>query len=166
MTALEELFADLSTHSESDVPLVSSKSVVPSVPLGGSMITQEPKVSVEEKRERRIKSIESSLLEESMVVVRDSLKAFELPEGDEPPQECVDDIGYEAALVRLRTARAALLSKKEAPVAFDMAKTISMAIIRARAAEKTGPRVLNVQMVRIEAAGLPQFAEIDLTEEV
>lgn len=158
---LEELLQDLSGPAAVDAEVVSSKPTSLVAPPA-----QAATRHVEERRERSIRSLESDLLEKSLTVAMDSMRAFEIsPDQEEPPEAWVKELGVKGAVERLRTAKMSLLSKKEAPVAIDVAKTVAMGIIRARSVEKTGPKVLNVQFVNLPTAVLPKIPELDLTGE-
>ena len=161
MEAFEELLESLSGPAAVDAVVVSSKPTSAVAPPAPAI-----KRTVEEKRERSIRSLESDLLEKSLAVAMDSMRAFEIaPDQENPPEEWVKELGIKGAVERFRTAKMALMSKKEAPVALDVAKTVAMGIIRARSVEKVGPKVLNVQFVNLPTAVLPPIPVLDLTSE-
>ena len=67
----------------------------------------------------------------------------------EPPAEWIAELGEKKAWQKFRAARAAWLPAKEAPVAFALAKSTMINIIKARATEKSGDRNLNVQIIQM-----------------
>lgn len=175
-TELAELFSELDRGSAVvDESLVSS-SPAPFPPQ--TQVINRPKrreISVEEKRERVLKNLESDLLRQSMEVVSDTMRFREVapptvdPESgatlwddDSVPEEWVRELGQEKAEERLRVARAGWMDKKTAPIGVQVAQVLAVGIIRSRATEKAGPRTLNVQVVQMSAP-LPQFPELDLT---
>lgn len=124
---------------------------------------KKDKVSVAEERDRALKNIESELLRDSMEVVVDSLRFREIKPGqEEPPPQWVREVGYKRAIERLRVANAGWMSKKDAPIAVQLAQVVAIGIIRSRATEKAGPKTLNVAMVQMSAP-LPTFPELDVT---
>ncbi len=138
-------------------------------------------MSIEQVREQTMKSLEAELFLESMQVVTESLKFREIdaPLKDEngneyfaqnqPPAHWVEELeerfpgrGVEMAEQRLRCAQAGWMSKKNSPVAVQVAQAVAIGISRSRASEKAGPRTLNVQVVQMSAP-LPQFPELLLS---
>ncbi len=175
-TKLAELFQELDRGSAVvDESLVSSS---PAPFLPQTQVINRPKrreISVEEKRERVLKNLESDLLRQSMEVVSDTMRFREVapplvdPESGETlwvdndlPAEWVRELGEEKARERLRVARAGWMDKKTAPIGVQVAQVLAVGIIRSRATEKAGPRTLNVQVVQMSAP-LPTFPELDLT---
>ena len=128
-------------------------------------------MSIEQQREQTLKTIEADLFQQAMQVTLDSLKAFEVTfDQEEPPQEWVDQLeysypgkGYELAMVKLRTAQAGSLNKKDAPIAIQVAQAITVGISRSRAQLNAGPKTLNVQLVQLPASVMPEFPELLLT---
>lgn len=118
-----------------------------------------------------LKTIEADLFQQAMAVTLDSLRAPQIdPTAEEPPQEWVDELeylspgrGYELAMERFRTARAAYMSKKDSPVYIQVAQAIAVGISRSRAQLSAGPKTLNVQVVQMSAP-LPEFPELLLTQ--
>lgn len=121
-------------------------------------------MTIEQVREQTMKSLEAELFLESMQIVSDMNKFREIDPGqEEPPEAWTAELGYKAAKERLRSANAGWMSKKEAPIAVQVAQAVVIGISRSRATEKTGPRTLNVQVVQMSAP-LPQFPELLLSE--
>jgi len=110
-----------------------------------------------------MKTLEAELFLESMQIVSDMNKCKYIDPGQsEPPEEWVEELGYKAAKERLRLANAGWMSKKEAPIALQVAQAVVIGISRSRASEKAGPKTLNVQVVQMSAP-LPQFPSLRLS---
>ena len=125
-------------------------------------VPQKKSVTRAREREERLKHIEDELLERNMNIVRDVAAFREIdPTSDEPPEAWVLEHGREEAIKRHRVARAAWMSQTEAPIAIRIAKDIAIGITKARAAEKTGPRQLNVQVVQ-----MPSTINVNFGEEI
>lgn len=162
-TSLAELFQELDQGSAG-----AETSLVSSSPARSPQPTQvisrkKSKLSIAEQREQTIKNIESELLRDSMEVVNDTLRFREITPGqDEPPPAWVREVGQKRAVERLRVANAGWMSKKDAPIAVQLAQVVAVGIIRSRATEKAGPKTFNVAMVQMSAP-LPTFPELDVT---
>lgn len=116
------------------------------------------------KRQDKLKELENELFAENMAIMRDMACFRDIdPDCEEPPEQWVTEVGPIEARKRLRIAKAAWLSAKEAPVALAVSKSITMGIIKARATEKAGPRSLNVALVHMVAPA-SQFEERELEE--
>jgi hypothetical protein len=110
----------------------------------------------------RIRAIEDSIYQQSASVVFGALRFADLtPESEEPPQSWVDELGKEEAWRQFRSARYATMPGKDAPEGIKVASTVFAAITKARAAEKGGPRNLNVAFVQMSAP-LPQFPVVEV----
>lgn len=113
------------------------------------------------ERMDRLRALEDQLLEQSLTIVKDTMHFRDIEPGTtEPPAEWVD-ADQDDQTKRLRVANAAWLSKKDAPVGLALAKEVSIGIIKARATEKSGPKVLNLNVVNMSAP-LPQFECIEV----
>lgn len=118
------------------------------------------------EKAHRIKGFEDEILENSLAVVSGTMAFMEL-DPETPDHEVMPDFlercggDEKKARARLRLARAAWMNRTEAPVGIDAAIKISSNIIRARAVEKAGPRVLNVGVVHMSAP-MPVFDVIDV----
>ena len=140
-----------------DLPEVVEAPVVEVMPL----VPVEKKSKIQLRAEA-LRSIEDGILERSQAVVDDALHFGEFdPEDPNPPQAWVEELGQERAEKRLRMAKYALMSAKEAPVGLAIAKATFASIIKARATEKQGPRQLNVNVVNMTAP-LPEFRVIEV----
>ena len=170
-TKVDDLFAELDRGSAAAEVVVSSSSgaetgVPPLVASSPAQVVPRGKkreLSVEQRRELTLKNLEAELFQESMQIVADSFKFREIaPDQKEPPEEWVEAMGHKAAMERLRSAQAGWMSKKDSPVAVQVAQAIVIGISRSRASINAGPKTLNVQVVQMSAP-LPQFPELLLT---
>ncbi len=176
-TKVVDLFEELDRGPAAAEAIVSSspkaETVAPRAvasPLA-QVVTPGKKLSPEQQREMTLKNIESELYLSAMLITADSFRFREIePDQEEPPQEWVDELeysspgrGYELAKQRLRAAVAGHKSKKDAPVAIQMAQATVVGIGRARAQLSAGPKTLNVQVVQMTAP-LPEFPELILTQ--
>lgn len=121
------------------------------------------------EKAQRIKGFEDEILENSLAVVSGAMAFMEIDadtSDEDMPASFIEKCGgdIEKAKMRMRLARSAWMSRNEAPAGLDMAVRISTNIIRARAVEKAGPRVLNVGVVQMSAP-LPVFDTIDVEAE-
>lgn len=97
-----------------------------------------------------IRAVEEELLQETNTVVSAALDFAKIdPESDSPPSEWVERHGLEKATERFRTAKYALMSAKDAPVGLKIATQVHGGIIKARATEKSGTRIMNVTLVEM-----------------
>lgn len=99
----------------------------------------------------KLQRLEDRILEKSLLTVYDSLHWEDIDAGAvDPPQAWIDEVGLEAAKKRLRVAQAAWMNAKEAPVALNMARAISMGITKVRAARQVGTPTLNINFVSFQ----------------
>jgi hypothetical protein len=118
-------------------------------------------VAHREQRREQLKELEDRMLERSLTVVSDALYARDIDaNAKEVPREWMD-IDPDEAVKRLRTANAAWMNKKEAPVFLEIGKQVMVGIIKARATEKAAPKTLNVQVIQMSAP-LPKFEVIEM----
>lgn len=172
-TKADSLFAELDRGPAVETEVVSSNSnpeasshAFADLPPA-QVVSRKQKLTVEQQREQTLKTIEADLFLDSMSIVSDSFKFREIEPGQqEPPQEWVDQLeyqnpgrGYELAKQRLRSANAGWMSKRDSPVAVQVAQAIVVGISRSRAQLNAGPKTLNVQLVQMSAP-LPQFPEL------
>jgi hypothetical protein len=122
-------------------------------------------LSASELRARKLERIEDELLETNLEILNDA-SCFAEIDADTPcpPQRWIDELGEARAMRKFRVARAAWMSAKEAPVALSLSKSITNGIMKARAAEKQGPRTLNVALVKMVVPANP-FPEQELLVE-
>ncbi len=188
-TKVDDLFAELDRGSAAAEVVVSSSSKTESIvpPIDASSPAQvvprgkKRELTVEQRRERTLQNLEAEIFQESMQIVLESFKFREIdaPLKDEngnayfadpdPPRHWVEELeakhpghGLELAQQRLRCAQAGHMSKKDSPVAVQVAQAIAIGISRSRASLNAGPKTLNVQVVQM-AAPLPDFPELRLT---
>lgn len=166
-TKVTDLFAELDRGLAATEVVVSSSSnaetIQPVVASSPAQVVSKKKLSVEQQREQTLKSLEADLFLESMQIVADSFKFREIAPGqNEPPESWVAELGYQKAMERLRSAQAGWMSKKDSPVAVQVAQAVVIGISRSRASEKAGPRTLNVQVVQMSAP-MPVFPELLLS---
>lgn len=111
-----------------------------------------------------IKREEDKILGRAMRTVDSALAFSEVDgaQGDLPPQWM--DMDPDEAQQKLRVARAAWLCKSEAPVGLDISLKVMVGIIKARAAEKQGPRTLNLIHVHTTAP-MPDYEVVDVEAE-
>ena len=132
--------------------------------LQGHAPLTKPKMVEMEKRQAFLQGVEDDLLENSLTVLNDSLKFSEIdPGGAAPPPEGVEELGEKKAQARFRIAQASWMSAKEAPVGIKVAAQVATGILKARAAERQGPRELNVSFVQMTAP-MPQFKKVVIDE--
>lgn len=92
-----------------------------------------------------IARLEDKILQEASTAVLDGLMFAKLPfDAQEPLPEWIEELGVTKAWDRFRAARANQMNNKEAPVGTKHAVLVHTGITRARAAEKGGPKILNV----------------------
>lgn len=107
-----------------------------------------------------IREVEDRLLMKAMGQVENALSWDEIDFGTlEPPAEWVAELGEVEAKRRLRAAQAAQMSSGESPVGLKHAKDLLLGVVKARAAEKAGPRSLNVVVGHIDFV-LPDFPRL------
>lgn len=89
----------------------------------------------EKKQIDKIRQREDAIYEKGLDVVDGYESAAEI-EGDErePPKEWVEELGEKGAKKRLRVAKHALLSKKDAPIYLELTKATVTGIQKAREA--------------------------------
>lgn len=109
----------------------------------------------------RLKSLEDTILEDSMNIVRGGLKGAYVDDGEKDiPNDWIAQHGLVAAGHMLRMAQDARRSPKFHPVYLDLAKSVMVGIIKARAQQKAAPTSLNVSITL--AAPKAAYAIIDL----
>jgi len=113
---------------------------------------KETSLTAAEVQQAALKGVEDRLYEGVLDVVGGTCAFAELDPSDlnTVPEEWIKDFGKIAAEKRHRIARAGWLTAKEAPIGISTATKVAIGIIRARAAEKAGPKNLNVTLVKME----------------
>jgi hypothetical protein len=139
--------------------------IVPAPPCGAIDLSKgvtEDMTQIDAAR-ARLQGLEDELFHESLSIVHDALKFADIDPGDEePPEQWVEELGYEAATKRFRLARMACLSAKEAPVGIKMAQAMATGIIRARAADKGSSHTLNIAVVHLTEQQMPHFPSMEI----
>jgi hypothetical protein len=123
-------------------------------------------LSLADLQRDRLRGLEDDLLESSLAVVGGTCDFAELDPEDfnTIPQAWIDELGEERAAKKHRMAKAGWLPAKEAPIAISTATKIVTGIVRARATEKSGPRSLNINMVKMTAP-MPDFEVVDVGDD-
>ncbi|MHC4647300.1 MAG: hypothetical protein ACYTBJ_17555 [Planctomycetota bacterium] len=122
-------------------------------------------MSIEEQAMRGMKKLEQTMLDSSMRVITDTCNFDELdPDNiDAIPEKWIEEHGELEAKRKHRVAKAGWLPNKEAPIAIQTATKIAIGIIRARATEKSGPKILNIQPISM-VAPKQRFEVIDVDD--
>lgn len=127
-------------------------------------LTEQPILSLAERRSEELQDVTDQLLKESQGILHDALSTFDLDpvqlKKARPPQEWIDELGERRARRRLRVAKAASLPKVKAPVALEHARAVMVGVVAAKAREKGGNKTLNVAFVNVPAP--PEYAKVIL----
>lgn len=111
-----------------------------------------------------IRAVEDEIYTEAAATVRDVLRFKDIdPSQQKCPPEWIAELGEAEADKRLRMARSGWLPSKEAPVGLKLAQDTLIGFAKARAAEKQGPRTLNIAYVQLSAP-LPEFEELEVDQ--
>lgn len=137
----------------------------------GQLVERPKKDAVTKRREQEemLAGIKNRLFAESMQVIGDTLRARDVDvtlQRDLDPafERMVDDLGEEEAQKAYRVAVAGWNTAADAPVFVKVATNIAVGIMKANAAEKGGPKVLNVGKVMVVADSIPQFEEREVDD--
>lgn len=99
----------------------------------------------------KLRALEDRILERGLVCLDDVAHWVDVEQSTaEPPQAWVDELGAEGAARRLRVAKSAWMSAKEAPVGIKVAQSVVVGIAKARATAQGGT-TLNLQQVMFNA---------------
>ena len=122
----------------------------------------DPKLA--RSREEFITNIEHQVHKEAAGIVSDALHFADIdPDDDDPPQAWIDELGVEGARKRLRTAKYALQTPKEAPIGLRIAKDTMVGMSKAKAGKKGPSHVLNMLVVKMTGP-VPQYEELEIVE--
>lgn len=127
--------------------------VAPVVQATGHLVSKE--LTREEIINGQLRDLENEILVQSLEQIQHAQSwpevAKELDPKDEAdiPEDMVKKHGKEKAKKVFRVARAAMLPNKEAPVGLTLAAKVATGIIKARSNEKTGPKILNLNLVEM-----------------
>lgn len=117
--------------------------------------------SAADQQLEKLKGIEDRILEKSMTIVEGCLHGAYVDTGDdEVPTEWIAELGMAGAVHRMRMAQDARCNPKEHPVYQDIAKSVMVGIIKARASSPAATASLNVNITL--AAPKAAYAIIDL----
>ncbi len=109
-----------------------------------------------------IRAVEDEIYVEAASTVRDTLRFKEIdPAQEEPPLEWIAELGEHEAKKRHRLARSGWMPSKDAPVGLKLAQDTLVGFAKVRAAEKQGPRTLNMVYVKLSAP-MPEFDEVEV----
>lgn len=133
--------------------------VVETAPLAavdsGTALAREP------EQFDRLRALEDNILSRGLTCLDDVARWADIdPTASEPPPEWVEELGGDKVALarRLRVAKAAWMSAKEAPVAIKVAQSVVVGIAKARATEKGGT-TMNLQQVIFNA---PVYDVVDV----
>jgi hypothetical protein len=90
-------------------------------------------------RRRDLQALEDGLFEQASDLIRGAMHFADFdPEAwpTEPPPAWVEELGFERANRLLVAAKAGWMSKKEAPVGLDMARSVHASITKARSQDR------------------------------
>lgn len=87
------------------------------------------------------------------------------PTVEEPPQEWVDELGVVAARRRLRVARGAMMSLKDAPIGLSAAKSIVSSLAKARAVRDVGRGGMQLNVMAIFPTQVTVYEELVVRDE-
>lgn len=138
-----------------------------------AVLVERPKKTAELRRreqEEALGGIKNAIFLDSMQVIGDTLKFRDLDitlqrDLDPAYEKMVAELGEEEAQKTYRVALAGWGKAADAPVAVKVAANMAVGIMKANAAEKGGPKILNVQRIMIGAEALPTFEEREVTGE-
>lgn len=143
-TLLDLLEEDSATAVSPPLPVVEA-SVVPAAVNTGQLTR-------EEQIDSALRELENSILQKSLEQIEAGISwpkvAPELGEEEDVPEEFKKRYG-DKALENYRVARANLMSAKNAPVGLKQNVAVATGIIKARAHEKSGPKILNMNLVEM-----------------
>lgn len=120
-----------------------------------TQVISKPKRS-EEERMKAIRGLENELLEECISVSRDALRAKEIePNAEAPPEAWIEEMGIDRATEAFRCAQSGWSTKQKAPIFLQIAASLGVGIMKSRATEKTGARIINATIVQFPGSGAP-----------
>lgn len=157
-----DIFEGLETKPERKSIKEAMAELVPPRPPPVAQIVpaQDDVERLKEQRLARMKSIEDDIFGRCATIMQDALAFRDIdPQMTEPPAEWLQEMSPEEARKRFRVAQMATLSRKEAPVAIELASKMLAGIVKARSMDKQGPRVLNMTFVNMEGV-VPNYKEV------
>lgn len=125
---------------------------------------ESPAEVVSSSPQDELRRVEDQLLVEHMKILRDVARAREIdPAADTYPLEWLDEMSEVEAQRTFRLAQAAWCPPKTAPVLFKLSAQVATGILKAKAAERSEPRALNLQIIQMVATDAPEPAFPRLT---
>jgi hypothetical protein len=125
--------------------------------VGQAPLEKNYKAEAAKDQENLLKELQEEIFRSSLEVgvdtmhFRDVDPQAEKPEDDPQFREWRNLYGHRKALRKWKVARAGWLPKKDAPVGITEGTSMAVGIMKARAVEKGGTRVLNVGTVNMYA---------------
>jgi len=118
----------------------------------------------------RLQALQNEIFEDSVSKLRTLMRFDEWPAGDRDKQEAVKLRWIMAGMEPAEADRhanllnAAWMSKKDAPVALDILRSIYVSEVKARSLENSAPKTMNVQVVALSAP-IPNFKRVRVDKE-
>ncbi len=140
----------------------SEASVVPAA-VNTGQLTREEQV------DSYLREIENNILQKGLEQIEAGFSWPEIAEELDPkdesaiPADWVQKHGMKKAKELYRIARASTMSSKDAPVGLKQNVQVVTGIIKARAHEKTGPKILNMNLVEMPLIQI-NFPETEVKE--
>lgn len=133
-------------------PSSTSESVAPAQQITGP---RKGQLTKEEEIESNLREMENDLLAEAMKMIQASqqwpkiAKELDPKNPDDIPKEWVEKFGEQGAKEVYRVARAAMMNNADAPTGLKQQVLLATGIMKARAGEKRGPKILNLSLVEM-----------------
>lgn len=116
--------------------------------------------------EDRLAAQEDRVFARNLSIVDDMTHWADIdPTVEEPPQEWVDELGPVAARRRLRVARGAMMSLKDAPIGLSAAKSIVSSLAKARAVRDVGRGGMQLNVMAIFPTQATVYEELVVRDE-
>lgn len=153
-------------HGAAESPGEMALSLVADSPPVLSPTPPSPALVKQQEVQERLRAMEQSVLEDSLVVISSALRFHEVLEPDgspvkEIPAEWVERFGAKGARERFIIARAACMNAKEAPVGLKMAQQTAVGAMAALEKSKTSGVTFNLQFVKMVQPAV--YDEIEVT---
>jgi hypothetical protein len=117
------------------------------------------------EQELALRQLSNDIFEGNLYVLEEAAEWRNIEPGQkDPPKEWIEEHGEAEARRRYRIAQTAWLPAADAPVGLKLAREIVVGYEKARASEKSGPKTLNVSVVKMTAP-LPQFPEHEVVDD-
>lgn len=118
----------------------------------------------------RLQALQNEIFEDSVSKLRMLMHFDEWPAGDSEKQEALklswvmNGMKPEEADRRANLLNAAWMSKRDAPVALDILRSVYVSEVKARSLENSAPKQMNVQVVALSAP-IPAFRRVRVDKE-